>query len=276
MSKLQLFFSDLHLHYCSYSAIQILSSDFNLWLSNVVPQCFPGSCTSPFLFYIRTLSPVLYSSVKFPSLLQVFSIFFCRSSSNSLSHRHRQHIYSHFTNACLSFQTSLHDKPFELPDCDKFHKAYITFHHCVCVCVCVCVCACVRARSRVHGCPVMWVCVCGRVCARVCMWVCVHGCVRVRVHGCPGMCMCVCVCVCARACVYVGVCAWVYACGYVGVRACVCVRARVCVSYLHSLLTLIRKPTFHRLSRSVLHFTTIVNKNIGSRCFFLCLYYSLE
>ena len=45
-------------------------------------------------------------------------------------------------------------------------------------------------------------------------------------------------------------------------------RACVCVSYLHSLLTLIRKPTQHRLSGSVLHFATIVNENIGSRCFF--------
>ena len=59
-------------------------------------------------------------------------------------------------------------------------------------------------------------------------------------------------CVCVRVCV------------------CVCARARACVSYLHSLLTLIRKPTQHRLSGSVLHFTPIVNKNIGSRCF-LCV-----
>ena len=36
-------------------------------------NCFPGSCTSPFLFYIQTISPVLYSAVNFPSLLQVFS-----------------------------------------------------------------------------------------------------------------------------------------------------------------------------------------------------------
>ena len=46
-------------------------------------------------------------------------------------------------------------------------------------------------------------------------------------------------------------------------RAC----ARVCVSYLHSLLTRIRKPTQHRPSGSVLHFTPIVNTNIGSRFF---------
>ena len=91
-------------------------------------------------------------------------------------------------------------------------------------------------------------------------------CVRVRahLHGCRGMW----VCVSARACEYVGVCAWVYAC----VRACV----RACVSYLHALLTHNRKPTQHRLSGSVLHFTPIVNKNIGSSCVFLCLYYSLE
>ena len=96
------------------------------------------------------------------------------------------------------------------------------------------------------------------------------------------ICGCVWVCVYARACVYMRVCAWVYACGCLGVRACVrvcvraCVRACVCVSYLHALLTLIRNPTQHRLSGSVLHFTPIVNKNIVSRCFFLCLYYSLE
>ena len=173
MSKFQLFFTDLHLHYCSYSAIQILSSDFNLWLSNVVPLCFPGSCTSPFLFYIRTINPLSLAGVQ---------QFLCRSYSKSLSHRQR--LYSHFTNACLSFQTSLHDKPYELPGCDKFHKAYITFHHCVCVRA--------RVRARVHGCSGMWVCVCGRVCARVCMWVCAHGCMRACVCAC--VCMCVCVC----------------------------------------------------------------------------------
>ena len=121
---------------------------------------------------------------------------------------------------------------------------------CVCVraCACACAYACARAhaRARVHGCQIMWVCVCERVCARAYVYVggCVHGCMRVSVWGC--------------------------------VRACMCVRACVCVSYLHSLLTLIRKPTQHRLSGSVLHFTPIVNKNIASRCFFLCLYYSLE
>ena len=90
-------------------------------------------------------------------------------------------------------------------------------------------------------------------------------------------CVRVCVCACVRVCVFVvcvyvcGVCVWC-------VRACVraCVRVCVRVSYLHSLLTLIRKPTHHRLSGSVLHFTPTVNTQIGSRCFFLCLYYSLE
>ena len=67
-------------------------------------------------------------------------------------------------------------------------------------------------------------------------------------------------------------------CGSACLRVCervrVCVRACVCVSYLHSLLTLIRKPTQHRLSGSVLNFTPIVNKNIGSR-FFFCVCISL-
>ena len=63
-------------------------------------------------------------------------------------------------------------------------------------------------------------------------------------------------------------------------RVCVrvfCVRARACVhvSYLHSSVSRIRQPTQHRSSGSVLHFTPIVNTNIGSRCF-LWLYYSLE
>ena len=62
------------------------------------------------------------------------------------------------------------------------------------------------------------------------------------------MCVCVCVCVCT---------------GGGGGRAC------TCVSYLHSLLTPIRKPMQHRSSGSVLHFTPTVNTNIGSRCFFL-------
>ena len=92
-----------------------------------------------------------------------------------------------------------------------------------------CVCACACAFARVHGCPWMWgVCVCGRVCAR--------------------MCLCGCVCM--------GVCVWV--CGTVS----------VCVSYLHSLLILIRKPTQHRLSGSVLHFTPIVNTLLGVGVFF--------
>ena len=95
---------------------------------------------------------------------------------------------------------------------------------------------------------------CVRACACVCMGV--RGC------GCLG------VCVCARVCVCVDVRAWVC----IGVRGCgcggtACVRARVCVSYLHSLLTPIKKPTQHRSSGSVLHFTPIVNTNIGSRFF---------
>ena len=86
-----------------------------------------------------------------------------------------------------------------------------------------------------------------------------------------------CGCACVRTRVYVSVC--VHGSTRVGVWECVCacvrecVRACVCVSYLHSLLTLIRKPTQHLLFGSVSHFTPIVNKNIRSRCFFLCLHY---
>ena len=169
------------------------------------------------------------SSVNFPSLLQVFSNFCVQIA---------QPPPAHFTNACLSFQTSLHDKRYELPGCDK------SLHYFPPLCVCV------RLRARARACACarvsgMWVGVSRRVCARVCMWVCVHGCMRVgvcvcvraRVHGCPGMWMCV--WVCASACVYVGVCAWVYACGSACVRECVraCVCVYVCVSYLHSLLS---------------------------------------
>ena len=84
--------------------------------------------------------------------------------------------------------------------------------------------------------------------------------------------MCACVRVCACACVRgwagmsvsVRACACVYGGGGVW-RVCAC----TCVSYLHSLLTPIRKPMQHRSSGSVLHFTPTVNTNIGSRCFFL-------
>ena len=87
--------------------------------------------------------------------------------------------------------------------------------------------------------------------------------------------MCVCECVCVRACVRVCVRGW----AGISVRACACVYGGVggvwrvcactCVSYLHSLLTPIRKPMQHRSSGSVLHFTPTVNTNIGSRFFFL-------
>ena len=104
-------------------------------------------------------------------------------------------------------------------------------------------------------------------------------CVCVGVCGCECVCecVCVCVCVCMRACVRVCVRGW--AGMSVSVRACACVYgggggvwrvcACTCVSYLHSLLTPIRKPMQHRSSGSVLHFTPTVNINIGSRCFFL-------
>ena len=237
MSKFQLFFTDLHLHYCSYSAIQILSSDFNIWLSNVVPQCFPGSCTSPFLFYIRTLSPVLYSSVNFPSLLHVFSNLFCRSSSNSLSHRHGMPVY-------LSKQAYTINRT-NCPAMTSFIKlTLLSTTVCVRVRVCACTCAC----ARVSG---MWVCVCGRVCA----WVYACGCVRVcacacaRVSGDVGVCGCacmrarVCMWVCVRGCMCVGVWECVCACLLGCVRACVC----VCRIYIHCLLLLENLPSIDYL-----------------------------
>ena len=99
-------------------------------------------------------------------------------------------------------------------------------------------------------------CVCGwvgvSVCVCVCECVCVRACVRVCVRGWAGMSVSVRAC----ACVYGGGGVW---------RVCAC----TCVSYLHSLLTPIRKPMQHRSSGSVLHFTPTVNTNIGSRCFFL-------
>ena len=75
----------------------------------------------------------------------------------------------------------------------------------------------------------MYVGVCAR--AHVCVCVCVHVRICTGVRGCR--------CACQRARVSMWVC--------VHARACV----RACVSYLHALLTLIRKPTQHRLSGSV-------------------------
>ena len=107
------------------------------------------------------------------------------------------------------------------------------------MCVCVCACACVRSRACVHGCPGMWVCVCGRVCAHVCMWVCVFACACARVSG------DVCGCVRARVCMWV----CVHGCMRVGiwecVRACVCVC--VCRIYIHCLLLLENLPSIDYL-----------------------------
>ena len=78
-----------------------------------------------------------------------------------------------------------------------------------------------------------------------------------------------CACVCARVRAWVGgdecECARVCVRGGGVWRVCAC----KCVSYLHSLVTPIRKPMQHRSSGSVLHFTPTVNTNTGSRCFFL-------
>ena len=98
------------------------------------------------------------------------------------------------------------------------------------------------------------------MCVCVGVSVCVCVCARVRVCACARVRACVGgnECECARVCV----CMW----GGGGVwRVCAC----TCVSYLHSLLTPIRKPMQHRSSGSVLHYTPTVNTNFGSRCFFL-------
>ena len=51
---------------------RIRSSNFNIWLGNVMPLYITDSFTSPFVYHIRTISPVFHSSVNFASLLQVF------------------------------------------------------------------------------------------------------------------------------------------------------------------------------------------------------------
>ena len=77
--------------------------------------------------------------------------------------------------------------------------------------------------------------------------------------------MCVCVCVCVCVCGGGGGGGWGGGGVWGGGGGCAC----TCVSYLHSLLTPIRKPMQHRSSGSVLHFTPTVNTNMGNRCFFL-------
>ena len=54
-------------------ASKTLSNSFNTWLSSVMPLYFPGSCTSPFLFHIGTIRPILHSFGILPSCIDTFS-----------------------------------------------------------------------------------------------------------------------------------------------------------------------------------------------------------
>ena len=84
----------------------ILSSNFYICLSNVMILYFTGLCTYPFLFYIRTISPVLHSSGIFQSLMQVF---FMSPPASPLAHH--QCLPSFFT--ALPLPISLY---FTIPD----------------------------------------------------------------------------------------------------------------------------------------------------------------
>ena len=53
-------------------ASKTLSKCFSTWLSSVMPLYFPGSCTSPFLFHIGTIRPILHSFGILPSCIHTF------------------------------------------------------------------------------------------------------------------------------------------------------------------------------------------------------------
>ena len=54
-------------------ASKTLSNSFSTWLSSVMPLYFPWSCTSPFLFHIGTIRPILHSFCILPSCIHTFS-----------------------------------------------------------------------------------------------------------------------------------------------------------------------------------------------------------
>ena len=51
----------------------VLPLNYRAPLSSVVPLYFPGSCTSPFLFHIGTIRPILHSFGIIPSCIHTFS-----------------------------------------------------------------------------------------------------------------------------------------------------------------------------------------------------------
>ena len=54
-------------------ASKTLSSSFGNWLSSLMPLYFPASCTSPFLFHICTIRPILHSFGILPSCIHTYS-----------------------------------------------------------------------------------------------------------------------------------------------------------------------------------------------------------
>ena len=54
-------------------AAKTLSNSVSTWLSSEMPLHFPGSCTSPFLFHIDTIRPILHSFGTLPSCINTFS-----------------------------------------------------------------------------------------------------------------------------------------------------------------------------------------------------------
>ena len=54
-------------------ASRTLSNSFSTWLRSEMPMYFTGSCTSPFLFHIGTIKPILLSFGILPSCIHTFS-----------------------------------------------------------------------------------------------------------------------------------------------------------------------------------------------------------
>ena len=53
-------------------AYKPISSSFSAWLNSVIPLYFPGLCTSPDLFHIGTIRPILHSFCILPSCIHTF------------------------------------------------------------------------------------------------------------------------------------------------------------------------------------------------------------